>query len=232
MSFSGHRIIFPQYKKALGRNEISGDYNNKISGYYSSDANFLNIFSQISSYYDNLIELAENISHSATITPINTYILDTNITTYNKDTNISSEYSYDEHQNIACSSRIFGDTVYQNCNSWVMKDLDYYKPDPMSTTGLKHWQAEYNFDENYSSAEYRTYSINKTYVEDNVASLTASDLTYQENNLTAMRYILLGCKNNNDKLIPMVYYDLGKTFYSNNNYIEVDWNVEGLITLQ
>lgn len=234
MSFSGYRMIFPQYKIALGTNSISGDYNDKIVGYYSSDANFETTFSSndiSSTNYLNII-VEQLRKSSVTVNEFNTCLLTTNITTFNKNTNISSDYSYDEHQQIACSSRIFGDTIYQNCNSWVTNDLDYNKQDPMSVTGLKHWSAEYNFNSGYNPSEYRVYGINRTYVENDVSCLTAAYLKYRSSDLTAMRYILLGCRDNSNNIIPMIYYDLGKTYYSNKNYIEVDWHTDGLLKIQ
>lgn len=234
MSFSGNRAIFPAYTSALGFNTITGDYKDKIEGYYSSDSNFELIFKNpIVSSKNNLNDIVNTLrDKSVNVNKFETCLLNTDITTFNKDTNISSEYSYDEHQNISCSSRIFSDTVYENCNSWVMKDLDYDKENPMSVIGLNHWKNEYNFNTNYNSAEYRVYGIHKTFVEDNVSCLTASDLKYSYEGITAIRYVLLGYKQNDSNTIPMLYYDLGKPYYASKNYIEIDWHADGLVTLR
>ena len=180
---------------------------------------------------------------SGTYRPTNIRLGDIIIDSINNETNLRSDskQTYENAKNSACSSIIFNNS---KCGSWVTQDLDY---EGFDNNGIvqneAYFKNEYNFSTNYSSAEYRNYDVKEELLLENVIRLSAINFEMLDNKVSA-NYNSMSAgaggllltyegtsKYQNDNELPVVFFNFGKTLYSNKNYLKVDWNNTGIINV-
>ena len=180
-------------------------------------------------------------TYSTRVTPTNMKILNTEINMFNSDTGYVSEYSYEQVKSLPASSRIFSTDPTINSNSWVTEDLEW-KSTMLDNEKRNdnYFKNEYAFSEEYVKEEYDTYGLKENVLYENVVRLSAEVFTMNNKktgNTNAMNLgvggILLTYNDNamfkGDNELPVAFYDLGKTMFSNYNALQIDWHDDGIL---
>lgn len=255
MPYSAYnRNIYNCYKKALGTGEISSDYyTNNISAIVT-DINFekLNPPEQTTGFdfrFKNFVkgQIRTNeikgqpyqYEERTKFKPTRLNIEGTLVKSYNKGTRMTSETTYEQITNRPCSSKIF--TEFEHNNSWVTHDLDWTPSANKDQNLDSYWKNEYAFNTDYNIDEYRSYDINQTYLDENIVCLSALDFwvdsakgnpNTMDDGAAGLLLVYHDETHEGDNAIPMMYMSFPKVFYSNYNYLEIDWNQDGIIKVE
>lgn len=251
-------IVSLAYKYALGASNLKNIDYTKLK-VYVTDSNFYsaNLDCFLNNTALNLGELnkphtivtategdtQKTLTISGIYRPTNLRLGDIVIDSINNETNLRSDskQTYEHAKNSACSSIIFNNP---NCGSWITQDLDYPEPgETLKENEAKYFQNEYNFSSGYSSAEYRNYNVKEELLLENVIRLSAINFEMLDNRISA-NYNSMSAgaggllltydgtsQYKNDNELPVVFFNFGKTLYSNKNYLKVDWNNTGIINV-
>jgi len=227
--------VFNSYKKALGTGEIKlNNMSTNISAIVT-DVKFVPENSAISANVDLRLKDLDNKSFHNT----NLVLENVQINSYDKDTSLSSDKTYEKLCNMPSSAKIFSKDY--NNDSWVTHDLDWTYNANEDSTLSSYWETEYGFSTGFSEDEYYSYNLNLTYLDENVVCVSASDFIVNSgkgnkdtmNNGAAGLLLVYQDQTHKDKnAIPMAYLNFPKVFYSNYNYLEVDWNQDGVMKVE
>ena len=220
MSFSSTKqYVFSDYINALGNNTIKkGEGTYKV---YITDYDFI----------DKCIEGNDNFSLHSKDTGM--YLENVDIWSFNSNSLLSASKSYEELNQVPCSSKIFS---IENNGCSVTMDLEWSISAPnQNSRAEKYFQSKYNFSNVFDQDEYYKYNVNQVPLEEDVASLKADDYVLNDNkgNKSAMSggaNGLLLVHSTNDT--PVAYYQFAKPFYSNKNNLEVDWHLDGILKIE